>query len=321
MDMDPTIQQLRAFQMTAQELHFGRAAARMHMTQPPLTRHIRALEDAVGTPLFDRSSRRVELTPAGKSYLGEVEVIIARLDRAREEARRASLGEIGQLKIGYLEPLGRGHLTRALRKFLLLHPRLDVVTYQLDSWEQVQRLHDGTIDCGFLRSPANVVPDLEYLEAYSDPFVAVVPDNHRLAHNRAKPIELAELADEPFISYLGAIGQGMINVMLNACASVGFVPNVIRQVQNTMTLLAHVANGDGVGLVSGALEDYADVGVRFLPLRGEPACSTVVMAVRRGGWTPTHRDLLHLVSQAGATGQHKAPRQNPVCRPRTPRGA
>lgn len=299
MAMDPTVQQLRAFQVMAQELHFGRAAARMHMTQPPLTRHIKTLEDAVGTQLFDRTSRRVELTPAGRSYLAEVQVVIARLDRARDEARRASVGEIGQLKIGYLEPLGRGQFIRAMRKFLLLHPSLDVVTYQLDSWEQIQRLHEGTIDCGFLRSPANVDPDLEYLEACTDNFVAAVPENHRLARHGSAAIDVAELAAERFISYQGSIGQGMINVMLNACATGGFVPNVIRQVQNTMTLLAHVANGDGVGLVSGGMRDFDDIGVRFLPLRGNPGRSTIMMAARRGEWTPTQRDLLHHVSQMG----------------------
>ncbi|MFG1928956.1 LysR family transcriptional regulator [Cryptosporangium sp. NPDC048952] len=293
MAKDPTIQQLRAFQAVAADLHFGRAAARLHTTQPPLTRHIQALEDVLGVALLRRNSRNVELTPAGETFLAEIEIVVARLSRAMEQTRSTAAGAAGQLAVGYVEPLAVGLLPRALSQFVLLHARMELNLFQLDTRDQVTALHDGSIDCGLLRAPGNVDPWLEFEPVCSDVFVAALPARHRLLP--AGEIDLAELTDEPFVAYEGSIGQGMINAMLSGCATVGFTPRVVQLAQSTLMLLAFVAAGYGVALVSSETAKLPRDGVAFVRLRGNPASSTILMASRKGERSAARDDLVHLL--------------------------
>jgi DNA-binding transcriptional LysR family regulator len=322
MAKDPTVQQLRAFQTVATELHFGRAAARLHTTQPPLTRHIQALEDALGLQLLRRNSRNVELTAAGRTFLTEIDIVVSRLERAMELAKSTASGVSGQLDLGYVEPLAMRLLPRALNQFVLLHPKLELRLYQMDTRDQIAALHDGSIDCGLLRAPGNVDPWLDFDAACTDVFVGALPAHHRLVQlsvPAADPaagsvggpaagpvggppagpeIDLAELATEPFIAYQGTIGQGMINAMLSGCAAAGFTPAVKHLVQNTLLLLALVAAGEGVALVSSEIARLPRDGVEFVRLRGNPARSSILMASRRGERNRARDDLLHLLRRA-----------------------
>lgn len=295
MAKDPTVQQLRAFQAVATELHFGRAAARLHTTQPPLTRHVQALEDALGVALLARNSRNVELTSAGRVFLSEIDIVVARLERAMDMAKSTAGGISGQLTLGYVEPLAIGLLPRVLTQFVVLHSRMDLRLYPLDTRDQIAGLHDGTIDCGLLRAPANVDPWLEFETVCTDVFVAALPANHRLAAGHDGEIDLAELAEEPFVAYEGRIGQGMINAMLSGCAAAGFTPTVAHLVQSTLMLLALVAGGQGVALVSSEIAKLPRDGVGFVRLRGNPACSTILMAWRQGERSGARDDLVHLL--------------------------
>lgn len=299
MGIDPTFQQLRVFREVARELHFGRAAAKLQMSQPPVTRHVKALEACIGVPLLKRTSRRVDLTQAGAKLLLEADIIVERLDHAVEEATRAANGLVGSLALGYVEPLAYGVLTEVLSQFLLLHPSIAVNTYQLDSGEQLERLLQGQLDCALIRSPSDVEVNLEFTTACVDEFVVALPANHRLVRAGLKDVDVGELEHERFITYEGTIGQGMIAAMLSGCASAGFTPKIGHQVQNTMVLLARVANGDGVALVSGALRRCPRPSVVFLPLVGTPARSSIMFAVRRGEGTNAIADLLHLFKLSG----------------------
>ncbi|WP_336203871.1 LysR family transcriptional regulator [Nonomuraea sp. LPB2021202275-12-8] len=296
MAKDPTVQQLRAFQAVARELHFGRAAARLHSTQPPLTRHIQALENALGVQLLRRNSRNVELTPAGETFLAEIDIVVARLERAIELARSTEGGICGQLSMAYVEPLAVELLPRVLRQFVLLHARMELRLYPMDTRDQIAALHEGGIDCGLLRAPGNVDPWLEFEAVCSDVFVAALPAHHRLAHEAE--IDLAVLAGEPFIAYEGRIGQGMINAMLSGCATAGFTPMVKHLVQNTLMLLALVAGGEGVALVSSEMAKLPRDGVAFVGLHGSPAKSSILMASRRGERNSARDDLVHLLRRA-----------------------
>jgi DNA-binding transcriptional LysR family regulator len=298
MAKDPTVQQLRAFQAVAAELHFGRAAARLHTTQPPLTRHIQALEDVLGVELLQRNSRNVELTPAGETFLAEIDIVVARLARAMEQARSTAAGASGQLAVGYVEPLAIGLLPRVLSQFVLLHSRMELRLYQLDTRDQIAGLHDGSIDCGLLRAPATVDPWLEFVPVCSDVFVAALPAQHRLIPEGGGEIDLAALAGEPFVAYEGRIGQGMINAMLSGCATAGFTPEVVQLAQSTLMLLAFVAAGHGVALVSSEVAKLPRDGVAFVRLRGNPANSSIHMAFRRGERSAARVDLVHLLRRA-----------------------
>jgi DNA-binding transcriptional LysR family regulator len=305
MAKDPTVQQLRAFQAVATELHFGRAAARLHSTQPPLTRHIQALEDTLGVQLLRRDSRNVEVTPAGQAFLTEIDIVVARLERAIDLARSTADGVHGQLSMGYVEPLALGLLPRVLSQFVLLHQRMELRLYQLDTQDQIAGLHDGSIDCGLLRAPGNVDPWLDFQTVCTDVFVAALPRNHRLARlareSGQAEIDLAELADDPFIAYAGRIGQGMINAMLSGCAAVGFTPTVKHLAQSTLMVLALVAAGEGVALVSSEIAKLPRDGVAFLRMRDDPARSTILMASRRGERNSARDDLVHLLRRAAGS--------------------
>lgn len=306
MAKDPTVQQLRAFQAVATELHFGRAAERLHTTQPPLTRHIQALEDALGVRLLRRNSRNVELTAAGKAFVHEADIVVARLERAVELARSAANGVSGRLALGYVEPLALGLLPRVLSQFVLLHSRLEMCLRQMDTRDQIAGLHDGSIDCGLIRAPANVDPWLEFASVCTDVFVAALPSRHRLVRDGGTEIDFAELAEEPFIAYEGRIGQGMINAMLSGCAAAGFTPKVKHQVQDTLMLLALVAGGEGVSVVSSEIAKLPREGVAFVGLRGDPVKSSILMASRRGEHNSARDDLVHLLRRAASAASAAA---------------
>ena len=303
MAKDPTVQQLRAFQAVAAELHFGRAAARLHTTQPPLTRHIQALEDVLGVELLARNSRNVELTPAGETFLAEIDVVVARLARAMEQTRATAAGASGQLDVGYVEPMAIGLLPKVLSRFVLLHSRMELRLYQLDTRDQLAGLHGGSIDCGLLRVPGNVDPWLEFETVCSDVFVAALPVQHPLVPGPGGELDLAALAGEPFVAYEGSIGQGMINAMLSGCATAGFTPEVGQLAQSTLMLLAFVAAGQGVALVSSEIAKIPRDGVAFVRLRGDPARSEILMAHRKGERSAARDDLVHLLRRAAESGR------------------
>ena len=279
MGNDLTMQQLRVFVAVAEELHFGRAAERLHMTQPPLTRHIQALETAVGAALLNRTSRRVVLTPAGISFLAEARLILAQVRRAGENARRISAGEAGTMSVGYLEPIAIDLLPRVLKEFRDSLPGVELELHELHTHEQIAALHQRTIDCAVVRAPANADPDLEFAALFTDPLVAALPLDHRL---QGDEIDLAELAEEDFVVYSRDIGQGLIPATLTGCATAGFSPRVRHEARSTPMLLTLVAAREGVALVSGPIGMTPRPGVRFARLRGDPARSEILLAWRSG---------------------------------------
>jgi len=293
---DPTIQQLRCFRVVAEELHFGRAAQRLHMSQPPLSRQIQALERSLGIELLDRGSRRVELSAAGAAFYDEVVTALERLDRGIDLAQRVSAGRAGRLVLAYVEPLGIDLLPRILGRFRQLQPGIDLQLLEMHTQDQVDALHNGTIDCGLLRAPANADPALTFEQVWRDELVAALPEQHPLAR-RTEDLELADLAAEPFIVYEAALGTGILTTMLTACARTGFTPVVAHGAQSTPMLLSLVAAGDGVALVSREVARVPRPGVRFVPLAGEAIRSEVLMGWRTGEVSSARDDLRHLIAR------------------------
>lgn len=292
MDNDPTVQQLRVFRAVAEELHFGRAAERLLMSQPPLTRHVQALEAAVGVKLLERNSRRVALTRAGAAFLAEATIALARLDRAGEIARQTAAGRAGRLELGYVEPLAIDLLPRVLMRFRDSFPDVDLRLHELHTHEQIEALHSNAIDVAILRTPANADPELEFAPLFADPLVAAMPANHPCA---TAQINLSELAEERFVVYVREIGQGMISATLSGCAAVGFSPHIAHQAQSTPMLLTLVAAGEGVALVSNPIAKVPRPGVHFARLAGNPARSEIMLAWRGGEDSPAVRRLSELL--------------------------
>lgn len=286
---------LEAFAIVAEERHFGRAAERLHIGQSPLSQQIRRLEREVGTPLFARTTRRVELTPAGEVFEGRVRILLSELRALADDARRAAAGELGQIAIGFT-----GSATFSIMPAITawLRDRLPAVTLDLHGElltpAQVARLSDGTLDIGLLRPPV-LVQDLCVEVVAREPLLAVLPISHPLAHQ--PEIRVADLADNPFIAYPSAARSVLHEAVEQICHEHGFHPRVRLEVAETATLVAFVAAGIGVSLVPAAVANMTINGAVYLPLAGGGPPVDLAVAWRRQDTNPVVARTLDLIRE------------------------
>ena len=260
--IDP--RKLRAFVAVAEERHFGRAAERLFVAQPALSQTVKALEADVGVRLLDRSTRRVDLTPAGARFLERARAILAALEDAVDEARRIDTGEEGALRLGFIGSASFGlmpALARAIGEELPLL-RLDLTGDQL-SHEVADRLADGSLDLGVLR-PVELAPGIRSRTLRSERLLAALPSGHRVG----APAHLADLATEPFVGY-PAPASAVASTVMDACRAAGFTPDIRAEVRETATLIAFVASGVGVALVPEGVAHLRMPGVEYVALADE----------------------------------------------------
>jgi DNA-binding transcriptional LysR family regulator len=287
------LRHLRYFVAVAEERHFGRAAARLHMAQPPLSQQIRRLESELGTLLLHRTTRSVELSPAGAVLLPRAREILALVDAAAEDARRAARGEYGRLAIGFtgsatyaMLPAVAGALRAALPG-VLLDLRGEMLTPA-----QVAGLLDGTLDLGLLRPPVRE-PELDVEVLRSERLVAVLPQSHPLADAAAVPLE--KLADMPFVTYPSNFRSVLHDAVEDACARHGFRPRVALEAGETATLVSFVAAGIGVSLVPESVRHMTVEGAVYRPLEREAATVELAVAWRRDDHTPLLEQALAVI--------------------------
>ncbi|HEX3760982.1 MAG TPA: LysR substrate-binding domain-containing protein [Kofleriaceae bacterium] len=271
------LRHLRYAVAVADELHFARAAARLHIAQPPLSQQIRALEDELGVRLFERTSRRVRLTDAGAAFVDEARRTLASAERAADVARRAARGETGRLAIGYVSSASYELLPAILRAFRRITPDAALVLEEMSSAEQSRALAAGTLDLGFVRRPPPVERHLAATLVLRESIVVAVPRDHALA--RARAIRLRQLAREAFVIYPVRPRPSWADVALELCRAAGFEPRVVHEALEMVSALSLVAAGIGVALVPAAVRAVRRPGVVFRPLA--PAPSTEVLLVRR----------------------------------------
>lgn len=280
------LRHIRYFVAVAEECHFGRAAERLHIAQPPLSQQIRQLESDLGVVLLTRSTRKVELTPAGERYLQRARAILAAVDRAAEEASRVAAGELGRLAIGFT-----GSATYELLPSLARVLRQELPGIELElrgemlTPDQVEALLGRSLDLGFLRPPARH-PDIEVRVLRREPLIAVLPETHPLA-GRAN-VRLFDLHDDPFITYPSHHRSVVYEAVMDACERAGFYPRRVEEVRETSTLVSFVAAGLGVALVPASVQHLQITGARYLPLAGTTYEVELAMATRR------HDDSPHL---------------------------
>jgi DNA-binding transcriptional LysR family regulator len=256
------LRQLRYFLAVADELHVGRAAARLHLGQPTLSRQIVALEKAIGVPLFTRVRRRFALTPAGEFVRDGAQEIIRRSDSLVRDAQRAHRGELGTLRIGFVQSATFQALPRLVGAFRVANPDAELDARAMTTLEQITALCDGQIDAGLLRPPVNE-PALATRVISTDPLVAALPARHRLARRRSIP--LAALADESFILYKRVEGPTVQDRIIGYCMSAGFTPRIVQEAIDVQTMVALVAAGLGVSLLI-APTPPTDGAVVYVPL-------------------------------------------------------
>lgn len=292
---DPTIQQLRCFLVLAEELHFGRAAERLHISQPPLSRHIQSLESAVGVALVRRAGRRIDLTPAGEAFRKECEHALKRLDRGMNLARQVAIGQAGDLVIGYVEPVGIDLLPRVLGDFRVLHPDHNLRLVEMHTLAQVDALLDGRIDCALLRTTTSSSTELEFDTVWKDELVIALSERHALARRSDDRLPLSALEGEPLVVYENSLGVGMLTATLAACSDAGFSPSISHTASSTPMLLSLVAGGEGVALISSEIAKVPRPGVVFRKVDGPRVTSDVLMGWRRNEYSPALADLHQLL--------------------------
>jgi DNA-binding transcriptional LysR family regulator len=285
------LRHLRYFVAVAEELHFSRAAARLNMSQPPLSQQIKALEASVGTPLFTRNKRSVTLTSAGRDLYEQVGPWLAGLDAIAERTRRVGEGEVGSLRIGSNFTTTQRLLPELVRAFSQRFPAVSLRLQEASTAQQVELLSRGLLDVGFVRLPVDTT-QLEATPLYEESLVVAMAKNHR--HARRARLQLRELRDEVF---LNASRQpvGLFQSVQSLCRQAGFEPRLLDISTNANTAVALAGAGLGIALVPESMKRTLPEPVVYKPLVDSPR-STVAVVRQRSGATPT---ALLFVEMAG----------------------
>ena len=274
------LRRLRYFVAVAETRHFGRAADRLFVAQPALSQQIKALETELGVVLFARSTRRVELTPAGVRLLERAQEILQLADSAVDEVRRVHAGEEGLIRLGFI-----GSATYELMPALSRSLQADLPMVQVElkgellSPEVAAALAERRIDIGILR-PFDAPDGIEVRSLRSEPLVVAVPAGHPVA--AAGDVALAALASEPFVTYVRT-GSFMAGAVEAACAAAGFEPQIRAEVRETAALVSFVAAGIGLALVPASVQSVRIPGVVFLPLNDLHPTVDLVVGWRTDG--------------------------------------
>ena len=258
---------LNQFIAVAEELHFGRAAARLHMAQPPLSQAIQNLEEMVGVALFARSRHFVALTPAGKVFLDEARALLAQGQQAIDAARRANEGVSGRVAVGFVGSVSYELLPRMLRQFRIRFPTIHIDLRELTSVEQIENLRTGKIDIGILRLPINDAADLNVRTIEVERFIAVIPRDHRLA--AAQTIRLEDLADDAFMTFPPDRVPSLHAKFLLACEAAGFSPRIALEAWQMASMVSLVAAGIGVVLLPAQVRTSPHPGVVYKDLAND----------------------------------------------------
>jgi DNA-binding transcriptional LysR family regulator len=258
------LRHIRSFLAVADELHFGRAAARLHISQPPLSQQIRRLEDEIGARLFLRTNRRVQLTPAGRAFLAEARQTIASAERAVGDARRAERGEVGELVLGYLTSSTYGPLPDVIRLFRKRLPEVQLKLQNLRSVQQSQALLERRIDVGVVR-PHTADSRIVYEALWREPVVVALPSDHPLAQRKA--VDISDLATDIFLIAPAEDAAAFHHEVFALCRRAGFTPRVDDGVADIQAALALVAAGLGIHAVPAALRRFKRGGVVYRRLR------------------------------------------------------
>lgn len=250
---------LRQFIAVAEELHFNRAAVRLHMAQPPLSQAIRRLEAEIGFSLFDRTNRSVALTPAGASFLQTARETLLSLEDGVARTRRVAKGVDGHITMTFINIAPYSSLLGALRTFRNAHPTVEFTMREATTHEQIKALEAGVADVGILRSPGTTTPELCYEIIFREGFVAALPAGHPLQSYDSIPLDA--LSGESFVASSRALGQGFHDQIIRLCQAAGFSPRIVQEARRLQTLIALVASGFGVALLpeSLALDGRGDV--------------------------------------------------------------
>ncbi|MFC5067257.1 LysR substrate-binding domain-containing protein [Flaviflagellibacter deserti] len=260
--------QLRCFVAVAEELHFGRAAARLNLTQPPLSRQIQLLEHALEVRLFERTSRSVTLTRAGQNFLPEARRLLRFADGAALAARRTARGEAGSINLGFTAASGYEFLPRLITSFRAVAPDVDLVLKEMVSADQIEALTAGRIDVGLIRPPFNR-REFDSLCVVREPLILAVPADHPLAS--ASKVRLSNLDRQPFITYSPYEARYFYDLLVTVFGEAGISPTYVQHISQIHSILGLVKAGLGLALVPAAAGNLHFEGVVLKDIEIAPA--------------------------------------------------
>jgi DNA-binding transcriptional LysR family regulator len=290
------LRHLRYFSTVATELHFGRAAEKLHIAQPPLSKQIQDLEAELGFELFTRTKRSVVITPAGKEFLIEVDRIFQQLDRAIDIGRKTSRGELGQISIGFVGSATYNILPVMLQQFRDRYPNVRIELHELTTDRQLVWLREGRIDLGLIRPPI-VEKDLISQVIFQESLVIALPISHTLASVDA--IDLKLLATEPFILFPRQLAPGLYDPIIAICQAAGFSPQVVQECIQMQTIVSLVSANMGVSILPESIREAQRQGVVYKPIRSSEVSkeqlATIAIVWRMNDRSPTMNRFLESV--------------------------
>ena len=289
----PDTRQLRYFVAVAERLHFGRAAAALHISQPPLSRAIRGLEEQLGARLLARSRRKVELTAEGARLYEEAKRVLDQLERAAREVGAMAAGESGRLRLGFVSLADYGVLPGLLKAFKAARPGVALALREMLSPEQATALAAGELDFGLLLPPVAhpISGELEHLVMQSERFVAALPARHPAARRRGR-LALRELSGEAFVMVPRDIAPGLYDIVAGLAARAGFSIQVAQEAIQMQTVVSLVSSGLGLAIVPASIANLGRRGVVYRELADAHPRLDLWLAWRRGALGATARDFL-----------------------------
>lgn len=305
-----SLKRLNAFVTLAEELHFGRAAARLNLTQPPLTLAIRELESELGAQLFERTKRSVRLTAAGEALLPEARALLAQAARLPATAQAAAAGEAGELKLAFVSIVDYSFLPDLLREFARRYPKVRVRLLEATTDVQLADLLSRRIDAGVLLGPVSeALPraadseQLAYQRLGAEGLAIALPEHHPKAAGTG-PLALAGLAQEPLVCIPRQVAPRLYDAILGACAAAGFSPRIAQEAIQMQTIISLVSAGIGIAVVPESIMSLRRPGVRYRKLRmarpqARPALE-VGLAWRHDHRPPVLERFIELAAQFGS---------------------
>jgi DNA-binding transcriptional LysR family regulator len=277
--MLPELRQLRYFVAVAEELHFSKAARRLNIAQPPLSQQIQQLELTVGAPLFVRTTRRVELTPAGRVFLDGARRTLAEAERASEAALRASRGSFETLRVGFTEAATMSVLPRAVQRFRGKFPEVHIELHEdASATALIDALHRDVIDVAIARGPVEA-SGLSTRTLLEERFCLALPATHALAKRTRIPVTL--LAGEPLVMFPRRRSPAYYDQLLGICQDAGFTPVIAFEVLRYTTIMGLVAAGVACGIVPRSNQSFTREGVVYRELTGVGATAELIAVHRR----------------------------------------
>ncbi|HSJ04999.1 MAG: LysR substrate-binding domain-containing protein [Verrucomicrobium sp.] len=298
--MDYSLRELECFIAVAEELSFTRAARRLHLAQPPLSRHIRILEDKIGAALFDRTQHHVALTTAGAVFYEETRGILPQLLRAGEAVKRSVRGETARLRLGFVSAVLSGKLVESFRAFRNAHPEVQVMLHDMPPAEQWQGIMQGTLDGGFV----GLMPDekerpagIQYVPWRQEELVAFVPSGHRLTQGQKKKPSIKDFARESFVAVASEAAPVFATFVRDLCREAGFRPRIVLESPRAQAVAVMVAAGSGVAFLPESLANLMGESAAVLRLKEAPRITHVFAHATSGKLSAGMKAFLEILKK------------------------